>query len=98
MPTVLLQVEVGGHALLHRQAIQVALLGLHRRIFADLEQREWNYRQDVSTANTEKRNSNGSEANLVPAIIQDLKADLDPAPSKPSYSASTLIKQTNSIP
>lgn len=34
---VLLQVEVGGDGLLHRQPVQVALLGFNGRTLADLE-------------------------------------------------------------
>lgn len=81
MPTVLLQVEVGGHGLLHGQAVQVALLGLHTRIFADLEETE-GQREELETGRKDSQQRrreflHGSKDNSVPAVIRDHEADLD---------------------
>lgn len=55
MPTVLLQVEVGGHGLLHGQAVQVALLGLRARVFADLEETKRGIRDRKEGRPTKKK-------------------------------------------
>lgn len=55
MPAVLLQVEVGGHGLLHGQAVQVALLGLRTRVFADLEETKRGIRDRKEGRPTKKK-------------------------------------------